>query len=91
MLIYATKPVSMVIGEAEVELMISEQPEKLWELAYEDAGISKLEFDRYFEGREYACAYKLKNPVFYDSALALENLGILHAPQSYCYIDEKWG
>ena len=41
MLIYATKPVSMVIGEAEVELMISEQPEKLWELAYEDAGISK--------------------------------------------------
>ena len=89
MLIYATQPIGMIIGEAEVETMISEQPEKLWELACEDAGISKIEYDRYFAGRENACAYKLRNPVFYDSVIPLEYFGITHAPQSYCYIDKN--
>lgn len=89
MFIYATKPIGMVIGEVSIETVISEEPEELWKLTHNDAGISKSEFDQYFRGREKAYAYKLRNPVAYNQGILLEDLGIKRAPQSYCYIEDR--
>lgn len=88
MFIYATKPIGMVIGEVSIETVISEEPEELWKLTHNDAGISKSEFDQYFQGRKKAYAYKLRNPIAYNQGILLEDLGIKRAPQSYCYIKD---
>lgn len=87
MIVYATKPIGMIVGEVEIETTISKPVEELWKIVYKDAGISKVEFDQYFCGRTYAYAYKLKNPIFYKQEIPLERFGISRAPQSYCYID----
>lgn len=89
MFIYATKPIGMIVGEVNIETVISEDPEELWKLTRDGAGISKSEFDQYFRGREKAYAYKLKNPIFYNEAMILEDFGIKRAPQSYCYIEDR--
>ena len=63
----------MVIGEVSIETVISEEPEELWKLTHNDAGISKSEFDQYFRGREKAYAYKLRNPIAYNQGILLED------------------
>ena len=89
MFIYATKPIGMVIGEVSIETVISEEPEELWKLTHNAAGISKSEFDQYFREREKAYAYKLRNPIAYNQGILLEDLGIKQAPQSYCYMEDR--
>lgn len=84
--IYSTVPVQMVVGEAEVEFVLVEPPEDLWEKTKEDAGIDKAFFDRYYENKEEAVAYKLVNVLKYNKPRTLGELGVKTAPQSFLYI-----
>lgn len=59
-LIYSTSPVMKVMGEAEIEDILVDTPEIIWERTKEKAGIDKRFFDRYYAGRNQAVAYKLK-------------------------------
>ena len=84
--IYSTVPVKKVVGEAEVELVLIETPEIIWEKTKDDAGIDKDFFDRYYKDREEAVAYKLINVKKYKNPRSLKELGIKSAPQSYQYM-----
>ena len=84
--IYSTDPVKRVVGEAEIDSVLVESPEKVWELTHSGAGINKDFFDKYFENRAEAVAYKLKNVKKYKKPIQLSDFGILSAPQSYQYI-----
>ena len=57
--IYATAPIMQVVGEVEVLEVIEEKPEHVWEKTAEFSGISRMFFDRYFEDKEKAIAYRL--------------------------------
>lgn len=59
-LIYSTSPVMKVMGEAEIEDILVDTLEIIWERTKEKAGIDKRFFDRYYAGRNQAVAYKLK-------------------------------
>ena len=86
-LIYATKPVGQVIGEFDIEDVLSEHPNILWSLTSEFAGISRLFFNEYFCGRKTAYAIKVKMPHRYEKPIELNRVlanGI--APQSFCYL-----
>lgn len=85
--IYSTDPIQRIVGEAEVETVLVESPEIMWELTQFGAGIKKDFFDRYFENRDEAVAYKLSNVKKYKKPLKLSDFGILYAPQSYQYIE----
>ena len=85
--IYSTAPVQKVVGEAEVEDILICTPSQLWAITKDKAGIDKPFFDRYFENREEAVAYKLSNIVQYELPKSLVEFGIKSAPQSYQYID----
>jgi len=85
--IYATMPVGQVVGEFEVEEILSERPCDLWALTSEFSGISKSFFNEYFRGRKRAYAFKVRDARRYDEPLALSS--VLHsgvAPQSFCYL-----
>jgi len=51
-LIYATMPVGMVIGEFDIEEVLADRPNQVWMMTSEFAGISQLYFNDYFKGRE---------------------------------------
>ena len=87
-IIYSTNPIMKVVGEAEVEDILIDNPEKIWKKTKEKSGIDKKFFDKYYENREQAVAYKLKNIIKYEKPRDLKEYGIVSAPQSYQYLEE---
>lgn len=81
--IYASSPVSKVVGEFEIANVIEGHPEEIWEKTKQYSGIRKTHYDRYFEGRKIAYAIEIKNMVKYEKNVKLP----IRAPQSYCYVD----
>ena len=87
-LIYSTTPIMRVVGEADVEDVLIDTPEVIWEKTEEKSGIDKAFFDQYYEDREQAVAYKLINVKQYEEPKELEEFGVSNAPQSFQYIEE---
>ncbi|WP_130619824.1 ASCH domain-containing protein [Dyella amyloliquefaciens] len=85
--IYATKPVGKVVGEFEVEGILSGRPRVMWSLTSGFAGITRKFFNEYFRGRDTAYAIKVKRAKRYEEPLdlgAVVSSGV--APQSFCYL-----
>lgn len=86
--IYATYPVKAIVGEADVIEKMTMPKKELWNITKEQSGISLEFFNKYFENREYACAYHLENVKKYDKPILLKSVGINYVPQSYVYIGD---
>jgi len=85
-IIYSTYPIMKVVGEAKVEEILEDSPEKIWNITEKDSGINRKFFDKYYENREKAVAYKLTNIIKYDLPKELSSYGIKFAPQSFVYV-----
>ncbi len=85
-IIYSTSPVMQVVAEAEVLGIIEDNPDSVWDLTFEYAGISKSFYDRYFDGKEKAVAYHLGEIIKYSKPKKLSDYGIKFAPQSFVYV-----
>ncbi|MDD2447960.1 MAG: ASCH domain-containing protein [Tissierellia bacterium] len=85
-IIYSTSPVCKVIGEAEVDNIIIDDPKNVWNQTKKFSGIEKELYVEYFADKEIAVAYKLKNVIKYDEPIELKEFGIKSAPQSFVYI-----
>lgn len=88
MLIYSTNPIMKVVGEAQIEEILIDTPEKIWTKTESNSGIDKSFFDQYYKNREQAVAYKLKNVIQYMKPKELKEYGINTAPQSFRYVEE---
>ena len=84
---YATTPESKVVGEAEIEEILEDTPDKVWELTKPAAGITYTQYCAYYQGYSKAVAYKLRNPVIYKEPKSLLDYGIKYVPQSFIYLD----
>lgn len=88
--IYASSPVQKVIGEFQVEEVLSMEPEELWSVTCHAAGLEKEKFDEYFAGRGTAHALRVSRPQRYPEPLDLMSVcGIRRPPQSFQYIAER--
>ena len=85
-LIYSTTPIKKVVGEAEIEEVLIDEPEIIWKKTKEESGIDKNFFDKYYENKNEAVAYKLKNVMKYRRPRELKDEGVSTAPQSFQYI-----
>ena len=85
-LIYSTSPISCIVGEVSVVKIIVDSVEAVWQLTKEYAGLEYKEYFQYFSGRYRAVAYILSNPVQYLPPLNLSDVGVIRAPQSFCYL-----
>ena len=83
--IYASSPVSRIIGEFQPVDVISGEPGFVWQETSDYSGITKLFYDEYFKTSAVAYAIVIQNFVKYETPLALPK-GV-HAPQSYCFIE----
>lgn len=85
-IIYATAPQQQVVAEAEIADIIEDEILNVWRQTKEKSGITYAFFRKYYKGKKKAVAYHLKNIVIYEKPLALEDIGVFCAPQSYRYI-----
>lgn len=90
MVIYATAPVSAVVGEAEIEGVLMLNASELWTRTKKYAGIDMETFYQYFSFRRYnAKAFQLGAVTRYEKPKSLENYGFKRPPQSWAYIKEE--
>ena len=87
-IIYSTSPVMKVIGEVEVVGTLSMKTTLLWKETRKKAGISLLNFRKYFSGCDVANAYVLGKAYRYPEPQPLSKYNIKQAPQSFVYIND---
>jgi predicted transcriptional regulator len=85
-IIYATAPLKQVVAEAEIASIVEDDVLSVWKQTKEYSGVTYSFFRKYYKGKKTAVAYRLKNVVIYDEPLALEDIGVSCAPQSYRYL-----
>ena len=83
--IYASAPVSKVVGEFQPVDVLIDTPDKIWAKTRDYAGITEKFYKEYFAGKQTAYAIVIQNFVKYDKPFPLPE-GV-KAPQSFCYID----
>lgn len=86
--VYASSPVQQVIGEFEIDDIISDSPTDVWEKTKKFSGITKSFFNKYFENREIAHAIKIREVKKYENPLRLDVFNVV-PPQSYVYLEES--
>lgn len=86
LVIYASAPISRIIGEVKVTDVLSYAPSTLWKRTRQNAGISKSFFDQYFRGKEVANAYVLGKTKKFKKSKSLLEYNVKAAPQSYIYL-----
>jgi len=84
--VYASAPVSRVIGEFEIDEVIQNDLEILWKETKKYSGITKDFYDSYFEGKEQGFAIKVKNTKLYKKDLCIRERFGIGPPQSFAYI-----
>ncbi len=84
--VYASSPVQRVIGEFEIEKILSDNPEYLWEITKKESGISEKCFFEYFSQRKKGFAIKVRKTKRYRKPLNLQADFRVNPPQSFLYL-----
>lgn len=86
--LYASSPVCMVLGEFDLEEVITLELDELWNTTKHGGGIDREYFDEYFDGRDSGHALKVSRPLRYASPMCLrEDFGLARPPQSFQYLE----
>ncbi|CAM2913236.1 ASCH domain-containing protein [Paenibacillus sediminis] len=85
--VYATAPVSRVVGEFEIESVLFDDVNSLWEVTKAYSGIDEQFFFEYFTEKEKGYAIKIKSYKKYQRSMKLGEVYYSVPPQSFAYID----
>jgi predicted transcriptional regulator len=85
-LVYASAPVSKVIGEFDIKKVLIMFLPDLWRHTTPLGCISRKEFYDYFQGKEYGNAIQIVN-AFKHEPKPLSDYGINRPPQNFMYIE----
>lgn len=89
-LVYATSPVSALVGFFTVSRVVADSPRALWARYGEVGCIEEPKFLQYYEGCESAIAIYVRSPVAFERPMDLAVLGLgAVPPQSYRYIPRE--
>lgn len=84
--VYTTSPVSQVVGEFDIEEVITDSVEGLWGRTHRRAGIDRDRFFTYFAGRDVGYAIAIGSVRRYSQPLDLSASFGIRPPQSFVYI-----
>jgi len=80
-----------LVGEFRIESVKQVPLTLLWQLAREHAGVSRDEFDRYFDGMQSGVAIQIADVVEFQRPIALDELRAawpgFQPPQGFRYIE----
>jgi len=86
-IVYASSPVKQVIGEFEIEDILYDNTEIVWDITKRASGITKQFYDEYFANRDKAFAIQVGVTKRYNSPKALSDYDLDYAPQSFAYVE----
>jgi len=87
-IVYASAPISMVIGEFEIDKILYDELPNLWNLTKKYAGISEEYFYDYFSDKNQGYAIKIKSPTKYNAPYSLKSAYGVTPPQSFIYVND---
>ncbi|MEP7264851.1 MAG: ASCH domain-containing protein [Bacteroidota bacterium] len=85
--VYSSSPVQKIIGEFEIEKIITYNLKTLWNKTKKHSGISKDFFFQYFGDKECGFAIKIKNTKLYRTPKCIREDYNLFPPQSFLYLE----
>lgn len=85
-IVYASSPVQKVIGEFEIDEILTSGPLEIWEQTKQYSGITEDFFHKYFAEKKVAHAIKIKNAKKYSPPLSIKDDFDVVPPQSYVYL-----
>ncbi len=85
-IIYASSPIKKVIGEFDIDKLLTLDIDDLWIKTQKHSGIEKDFYYEYFEGKDIAHAIKVKSTKRYRKAKELSSFNIVRPPQSFMYL-----
>jgi predicted transcriptional regulator len=85
-IVYASSPVQKVIGEFEIEEILNEDLNSLWEKTKDFAGIPEQFFFEYFGEKNKGFAIRIKKTKKYKTPLCLQKEFNISPPQSFAYV-----
>ncbi len=86
MYIYSSSPVKKIIAIVDIDGILSDSPQELWEQCQEDAGISESEFFSYFENSDIGYAIKISNVNEFATPIDPYIDKDFRPPQSFYYL-----
>lgn len=84
--VYSSSPVQKIIGEFEIDRIITHNPETLWSKTKKHSGISEDFFFQYFGDKKLGFAIKIKNTKLYQKPKCIREDFNLVPPQSFLYL-----
>ncbi len=90
MIVYVSSPKMQVTGQCTVAEVEKDTPKKLWLRIRDKAGVTKEEFDDYFDGASQAIAIHVRKPKMFGTPVGLGSLRddfSLQPPQSFRYVE----
>ena len=86
--IYASKPISKVVGYFTIAAMIEDNPTEIWKITHKGSGITKEYFDAYFSGCDMAHAIVIGEVVKFDTPIdPREVIKGFIPPQNFTYTE----
>lgn len=84
--VYASAPISKIIGEFEIETVLHQELDSLWDDTGEYSGITKDYYQQYFDGKQTGYAIKVKKTRKYKEPICIKEAFGVKAPQSFAYV-----
>lgn len=88
--LYGSSPTKAVLGTFWVDRVVSTSPEDLWPLVEDSAGISREEFDAYYDGARQGVGIFIRSAQAAHTPYQLHELRLewpdFHPPQAYRYL-----
>ncbi|MFC1552482.1 ASCH domain-containing protein [Candidatus Latescibacterota bacterium] len=89
--VYASSPIKKIIGEIEIEKIIFDTPNALWNKTSINSGVNKKFFFAYFVKRKMGYAIKIKSVNKYKKPINPHNvIDNFCAPQSFMYLKSEF-
>ncbi len=90
-IIYVTSPISSIMYSFKIKKIVEMPPHKLWQRVGGIAGISKEQYEKYYQDKKKAVGIYFEDVASMPNPLRLDLLKTtisgFSPPQSYCYLD----
>ncbi len=87
--VYESSPTKMIVGELEIETILCDTPNAIWNRTKKYSGIDCHFFFSYFSRRQFGYAIKIRSTCLYrDPIDPNEFVSNFHAPQSFMYLNK---
>lgn len=84
--IYASRPISKIVGEFKIEKIINDTPANIWNQTKEYSGVTMSFFQKYYAGKDKGVALKIKECKKYKEAVEPKVIiPNFRVPQSFIY------